>query len=729
MPVAKVEPLLTTRNVSGPFDYRLPEAMEEVGVGSVLLVPFGRRRVVGVVVDLAERSDLPEGRLAEPIEALEAGVPPELVELGRWVGEEYCSTPARGLGLVLPPGVGTGAQARRVRPLLELEVEATPAGLEAVSGSGRLGLRQRAVLRALIAGSQTARRLAASAGSDRATLRRLEARGLITTREVERRRRHHPPQVGAVREGVEPTADQLAVLSRVTDSIPGIGAAGPDASYLLHGVTGSGKTEVYLEAAREALARGRSAIVLVPEIALTPQTMDRFRRRFGDSVALLHSKMAAGARYDEWRRLRSGEARICVGPRSAVFAPVADPGLIVIDEEHDSSYKQEGDPRYDAREVARRRAADAGAVLLCGTATPRPESWHELERLELPSRVDGRRLPPVEIVDMRGGVPGPLHPRTREAFAEVAREGAKAILLINRRGWSTHLTCRSCGHAWECPNCDVSLILHRDGALRCHHCGHAEPKPDSCPECSSVTIARVGSGTQRVEAELSELLAPLEVFRLDSDSAAGRGHEEVLRRFEAAASGVLVGTQMVAKGHDFPDVTLSVVLDADGALRLPDFRSEERTFALITQLAGRSGRGVAGGKVLVQALATGAPSIRHAARHDSAAFLAEELERRRALRYPPFSRLIEVGMAGEAEDRVEASAEVFRELVADRLGAEDDLLGPAPLFRLRGKHRRRLLVKSEGRHQAVEAVRDAVAAAVRDRALRGVSISVDVDPQ
>jgi primosomal protein N' (replication factor Y) (superfamily II helicase) len=729
MSIAKVEPLLTTRNVSGPFDYRLPEAMSEVEVGSVLVVPFGRRRVVGVVVGLADRSDLPQDRLAEPLEALEAGVPPELVGLGRWVGEEYCSTTARGLGLVLPPGVGTGAEARRVRPLVELEVQATAKGLEAISRGDRLGLRQRAVLRALAAGPKLARQLGASAGSDRSTLRRLEARGLVETREVERRRRHTSPAVGAVREGIELTADQTAALRTVVSALPGQGERPPAHSFLLHGVTGSGKTEVYLEAAREALSRGRGAMVLVPEIALTPQTMDRFRRRFGDSVALLHSRMPAGARYDEWRRLRSGEARICVGPRSVVFAPVRDLGLIVIDEEHDSSYKQESDPRYDAREVARRRAADSGAVLVCGTATPRPESWHELERIELPSRVDGRPLPPVEVVDMRGPIPGPLHPRTREAFNEVARQGGKAILLVNRRGWSTHLTCRSCGHAWECPDCDVSLVLHRDGGLRCHHCGHTEPKPEACPECSSVTIARIGSGTQRVEAELAEMLAPLEIFRLDSDSAASRGHADVLSRFEAAETGVLVGTQMVAKGHDFPDVTLSVILDADGALRLPDFRSEERTFSLITQLAGRSGRGKAGGKVLVQALATGAPSIRHAARHDSAGFLAQELERRRALRYPPFSHLIEIGLAGVDEARVERSAETMRELVADRISAGDDLLGPAPLFRLRGKHRRRLLIKSERRNETVTAVREAVATAVRDRALRELAISVDVDPQ
>jgi primosomal protein N' (replication factor Y) (superfamily II helicase) len=729
MAIAKVEPLLTTRNVSGPFDYRLPEAMSGVEVGSVLVVPFGRRRVVGVVVGLADRSDLPQDRLAEPLEALEAGVPPELVALGRWVGEEYCSTPARGLGLVLPPGVGTGAEARRVRPLVELEVEATDQGLDAIAGGERLGLRQRAVLRALAAGPKSARQLAASAGSDRSTLRRLEGRGLVRTREVERRRRHSSPGVGAVRERVELTGEQRDALDAVVATLPEQGDRSSTRSFLLHGVTGSGKTEVYLEAAREALARGRGAIVLVPEIALTPQTMDRFRRRFGDSVALLHSRMPAGARYDEWRRLRSGEARICVGPRSAVFAPVADPGLIVIDEEHDSSYKQESDPRYDAREVARRRAVEAGAVLICGTATPRPESWHQLEWLELPQRVDGRALPPVEIVDMRGGIPGPLHPRTREAFAEVAREGGKAILLINRRGWSTHLTCRSCGHAWTCPECDVSLILHKDDTLRCHHCGHVEPKPEACPECASVTIARVGSGTQRVEAELADLLAPLEVFRLDSDSAANRGHADVLSRFEAAASGVLVGTQMVAKGHDFPDVTLSVILDADGALRLPDFRSEERTFALITQLAGRSGRGEAGGKVLVQALATGAPSIRHAARHDASGFLAGELERRRALRYPPFSHLVEIALAGTDEDRVEGSAETMRGLVAERISTDDELLGPAPLFRLRGKHRRRLLIKSERRPDTVAAVREAVATAVRDRALRELAISVDVDPQ
>ena len=466
--------------------------------------------------------------------------------------------------------------------------------------------------------------------------------------------------------------------------------------------------------------------MLVPEIALTPQTVSRFRRRFGERVALLHSRMSPGARYDEWRRLRSGEARICVGPRSAVFAPVSDLGLVVIDEEHDPSYKQDGDPRYDAREVAERRAQIAEAVLVAGSATPRPESWKRLARIELPERVDGRSLPPVEIVDMRG-VRGPLHERTAEALAEVRRAQGKAILLINRRGWSTHLVCRSCGHAWRCPDCDVSLILHRSlGAVRCHHCGHTEPAPSACPQCASVTIAQVGSGTQRIEAVLGELLAGLPVFRLDSDSAAAPGgHEQVLGRFERSPTGVLVGTQMVAKGHDFPEVTLSVILDADSALRLPDFRAEERTFSLITQLAGRSGRGEGGGSVIVQTLSPEAESIERAGAHDSAGFLEGELERRRALRYPPYSHLIEVVLSSEAESQADRAASVAADRIGRNLPDGAELLGPAPLFRLRRRHRRRLLLKAAERGPTVNAIRKAI----RGLSTREVSVSVDVDPQ
>jgi primosomal protein N' (replication factor Y) len=741
MAIARVEPLTTARALRGPFDYRLPERLGDVGVGSVLLVPFGRRRVIGVVVEVAESTELEPERLVEPIEALAAGATPELVELGLWVAREYCSTPARGLELVLPPSVGrTG---RGTGPRLETLASATEAGLTALGDGTRLGRRQRAVLERLSGAAAGAellpRQLDADGGVDRQTLGRLEARGLITLRTARSFRRPKIVDVGARSSRPPLTAEQRVALDAVVAAMDGA----PRREHLLHGVTGSGKTEVYLAATEAALRRGRSAIVLVPEIGLTPQAMSRFAARFGDRVALLHSRLAAGERRDEWERLQAGEARICVGPRSAAFAPVRDLGLVVIDEEHDGSYKQEGDPRYDAREVARRRAAEAGAALLAGSATPRPESWLGLPRLRLPRRADGGDLPEVELVDARRDVNargaqgrreqagGPIHPRVRAALAEVRAAHGKAIVLFNRRGWAPFLCCRSCGHAWECPHCDVSLVLHKlEGRLRCHHCGHAEPLPDSCPSCGSVTLARHGAGTERLATLLDEAVAPLPVFRLDSDSAAHAGaHGEILRRFEQASSGVLVGTQMVAKGHDFPDVVLSVVLDADATLRFPDFRAEERTFALVAQLAGRSGRGERGGRVLVQTLAPGARAIRHAAAHDAEGFLAGELERRRALRYPPFSHLVRIELTSADVSRAQAAAERVRDTLDGGLPDGTELLGPAPRFRLRGRHRRQLLLKAEHRARAVAAVRDAVEGLAAGRELRGVSLSVDVDPQ
>ena len=729
MTVLRVEPLTTARALRGPFDYRLPERMGDLEVGSVVRVPFGPRRLLGVVVELAEASELPPERLAEPIEALEAGAPPELVRLGLWVAREYCSTPSRGLQLVLPPGTGTGG--RTVRAKHELRAEILPAGEAALSGGERLGVRQRAVLEALLGGEMSAAELAAAVGSDRQTLRRLEERGLIATRSSRLRRSPGGPSLGAPGHRPDLLPEQRRAVERIVASLDGESDA--PRQVLLHGVTGSGKTEVYLAAVEAALERGRGAIVLVPEIGLAPQAIARFRARLGDRFAVLHSALSPGERYDEWTRLRNGEASVCVGPRSAVFAPVRDLGLVVIDEEHDPSYKQEGDPCYDARAVARRRVEESDAVLVAGTATPRPESWLELPRLELPRRVDGHRLPPVELVDMRGADPrsGPLHTDTWEALEGVRAAGAKAIVMINRRGFAPWLTCRSCGHHWSCPNCDVSLIVHRGSRrLVCHHCAHAEPQPTACPDCASTTLSQAGAGTERIEGLLAERLAPMPVFRLDSDTATARGaHAGILARFGEAPSGVLVGTQMVAKGHDFPEVTLSTILDADATLRFPDFRAEERTFAMVAQLAGRSGRGEAGGEVIVQTLAPGAPSIEHAARHDSAGFLGGELERRRLLRYPPFSHLVRIGFASEREPRLEAAAARLAADLRETLPAESELLGPAPMFRVRNRHRRRILIKAVDREGTIAAVREAVERAVADRSLREVSIGVDVDPQ
>jgi primosomal protein N' (replication factor Y) (superfamily II helicase) len=727
--IAKVEPLTTARALRGPFDYRLPEAMADLEVGSVVKVPFGRRRVLGVVVGLAEASSLPPERLAEPVEALEAGAPPELVRLGLWIAEEYCSTPSRGLQLVLPPGTGAGGQ--RVRSRQELRAALTALGEEALSAGERLGVKQRAVLEALRAGEMSAPELAAAVGSDRSVLRRLEQRGLIVTHSSLVRRRSSQPQVGASAGRPQLLPEQEAAVKSVIAALDG--EADAPREQLLHGVTGSGKTEVYLAAVEAALARGKGAIVLVPEIGLAPQAVARFRARLGDRFAVLHSALSDGERYDEWRRLRSGEASVCVGPRSAVFAPLRELGLVVIDEEHDASYKQEGDPCYDARAVARRRAADCGAVLLAGTATPRPESWLELPRLELPRRVDGQRMPPVRVLDMREADPrsGPLHAATWTALDGVRSGGTKAIVMVNRRGFAPWLTCRSCGQHWDCPNCDVSLIVHRhSGRLVCHHCAHREPLPTACGVCDSTTLSRAGVGTEQVEALLAERLAPMPIFRLDADTAAGRGaHARILAAFGEAESGVLVGTQMVAKGHDFPEVTLSAILDADATLRFPDFRAAERTFAMVAQLAGRSGRGAAGGEVIVQTLAPIAPSIVHAAEHDATSFLAEEIERRRALRYPPFSHLARIILKAESEPDLDTAAARLADDLRSALPEDTDMLGPAPMFRVRNRHRRRLLLKASEREPTINAVRATVERIAGDRTLREISISVDIDPQ
>ena len=689
--IARIQPLTTTRRLSGAFDYALPE--DPVRVGSVVRIPFGRQTLDGVVVELAADSDIAPERLVRPTSVRPESIPEELVALGLWMAEEYCSTPARALSLVLPP---------RGTPRRVLWAEA----LRAPRPDEKLTERQRA----LLAG------LPAPAGGDLAALRRLETRGLV---EIAARDARRIPRAGArVDRRVAPTPEQEAAVAALEDP--------SEREWLLHGVTGSGKTEVYLRAAEESLARGRGVIVLVPEIALTPQTVDRFQGRFGDTVALLHSGLSDGERYDEWRRLRTGEARVAVGPRSAVFAPVADLGLVVVDEEHDASYKHEGDPRYDARRVAEWRARAADATLLLGSATPRPESWHEHRRLTLSHRVDDQELPPVRVLDMRGASHA-LHPETRRALT-VAR---KSILMLNRRGWSNFLTCRSCGRVWECPECDVTLVLHRQhNSIACHHCGHRERVPHACEVCGSLAVARHGAGTERLESELTEAL-DIPVFRLDADTASAKDAvADLLERFAAADAGVLVGTQMVAKGHDFPDVSLGVVVDADSTLHFPDFRAEERTFALIAQLAGRAGRGAQGGRVLVQTASPDAPVIAYAARHDSAGFLREELGRRRALRYPPFADLVRVVCSSEDRDAARvAVGEVAEGLAPMAADADAELLGPAPLFRLRGRDRFQLVVKAGRRDAAIRSVKTAVDRVAQSRVHRQVAFSVDVDPQ
>ena len=530
----------------------------------------------------------------------------------------------------------------------------------------------------------------------------------------------------ALREGLEGEAEperlsegQTAAVARIVAAMDA-GAGGP---FLLHGATGSGKTEVYLQACAAALERGLGAIVLVPEIALTPQAVGRFRARFGDRIAILHSALTEAERRDERDRILAGEARVVIGARSAVFAPVRGLGLLVVDEEHDASYKQDADPRYDARTVAAKRAALEGAVAVYGTATPRPESWARLERIELGGRLAGA-LPPVQVVDLRREAGYPLSAPLLEALGRIGDDGGKAILLLNRRGLAPALHCRACGLTIRCPNCDVALVLHGDGRLHCHHCGHAEQGTETCPACGSPELARIGAGTQRLERELAAHVPELERFRLDADAVGKPGAvAEVLGAFAAADRAVLVGTQMVAKGHHFAGVALAAVVDADTGLGMPDFRAEERTFQLLTQLAGRSGRD-APGRVLVQTFQPDARAIRFAARHDVAGFLEGELERRRALGYPPFRHLVRILVSGPEPDPP------MRALLELKAGLGDaELLGPAPVLRLRGRWRAQLVAKTDTpRALAGRAGRLLAAAAPAMRRSRLTAV-VDVDPQ
>jgi primosomal protein N' (replication factor Y) len=463
--------------------------------------------------------------------------------------------------------------------------------------------------------------------------------------------------------------------------------------------------------------------VLVPEIALTPQAVGRFLARFGDGVAVLHSALTDAERRDERERIAAGEARIVVGARSAVFAPVRGLGLVCVDEEHDQSYKQESDPRYDARTLAAKRAVLEGAVAIYGSATPRPESWARLERLELGRRL-ATSLPSVQVVDMRREDGYPLSSSLLAELERVAERGSRAIVLLNRRGVAPAVHCRSCGTTLRCTECDVALVLHRDDVLRCHHCGRFRPAPEHCNVCRSPELMRIGAGTQRLEAELARQVPALDRIRLDADTAASPAAlAAALERFRSAEGAVLLGTQMVAKGHHFEGVELAAVVDADLGLSLPDFRAEERTFQLVTQLAGRSGR-EAPGRVVVQTFQPDAPALVYAARHDVEGFLTAELERREALGYPPFRHIVRVLVSGRSVDGPFRALAELKSRLAD-VGA----IGPAPLPRLRGRHRAQLIAKTEAPRAVAGAAARWLAAAAASMRKAGLTATVDVDPQ
>ncbi len=721
--------------VRGTFTYRVPSALaEEVELGARVAVPFGRsRRATGYVVGFPTAP--PGGLELRDVAAVLDETPPftpKLVELIRWAEEYYLVPPGELLRAALPPGMnsrrGTEAPARRGVEY----AEAGPGAAASVPALSRAPA-QRAALEYLLArGRIPVEELRAAFPRGRAALTALARRGLVrldTENPVARTglldAAGAPPRL---------TAAQASALAELE------GAFGAFATFLLHGVTGSGKTEVYLHAIARARAAGRGALVLVPEIALTPQLAGRFRARFGDEVALLHSGLSDAERHAEWLRLRRGDARICVGVRSAIFAPVQDLAVLVVDEEHEGSFKQEDGPAYHARDLAVVRGKLEDAVVILGSATPSLETLENARKgryrtLALPARIDDRPLPSVELVDLRrlrrpgqALAPALLSPRLADALGETVAAGQQAILFLNRRGYETLVVCEACGEEARCTECSVALTHHaRRGVLLCHICGHVERMAARCPACGGARLG-VGVGTEQVEEAARALLPAARVARLDRDAVSGAGETAaVLARFARRELDVLVGTQMVTKGHDFPGVTLVGVVLADTALALPDFRAAERTFQLLTQVAGRAGRGADAGRVLVQTYNPATRAVACAVNHDYAAFAEHELAERRRLGWPPFSRLLAARVEG-SEAGARRTAEALAHAARPALGGEVAMLGPAPaaIERIRGRTRWHLLFRAPG-PSALFRVHAALARVAR-RPPGGAAIRFDMDP-
>lgn len=692
------------------FDYAIPRELEgRVEVGSRVRIPFGNREVFGVVTELLRESTQTNLRYIVRVVGAKSLITPRVLELAKWIAEYYCCAPETALKSVLPTAVRQKEKGFKE----QLYARTIPTSGE----MPKLTKRQQEIFNILeehrelpLAG------LCKLAECTTETVRRLEDKGLIViTTEIAERDPYADEVIGQTKP-LPLNSDQEKSLKRVIEVMDLPAGTPQTRTFVLHGVTGSGKTEVYLQAIAHALEQGKGAIVLVPEISLTPQTVERFKARFSHGklktlVAVLHSHLSSGERHDEWHKIRQGRARIVIGARSAVFAPVDPLGLIIVDEEHEHSYKQEEAPRYNARDVAVVRGKMDDATIVLGSATPSMESYYNVtkgkyELLELPVRADDKKMPIVRVMDMRYEArkesgPPMFSPQLKEAMIQRLERNEQTILFLNRRGYSTSLQCPDCGFVAECPNCSVSLTFHRrDAKLACHICGFEDRAPTVCPEkeCRSKAIRYSGVGTERVEENLGRMFPHARIQRMDSDLMKRKDdYRAALNEFKAGKTDILIGTQMIAKGLHFENVTLVGVIYADLALHIPDFRAGERTFQLLTQVAGRAGRGDIEGEVYVQSFSPFHPAIQYSRRHDFEGFYEQEIEFREQLKYPPALRVALLTLRGRNEEKVSFTAEhLKREL--DKLTEkfpEMILAGPAPapLMRAETFYRYQIMIR------------------------------------
>ncbi len=718
------------------LDYRVPEAMAgKIGVGSRVRIPVRTRILAGTVIELLQECGFPGVREISGLLDERPMIRPAMLELAYWMADYYCCPLETAVCSVLPVAVRDGRVSAKKQNSARLAREISESDLEKIAIRAP---RQADALRVLIeAGKPLAVTKAANlAGVTEGVFRTLEKNGLVVIEAAVVARNPHSEQYVAGAELVL-NAEQEAAMNAVVEEM-----ANPNRPILLFGVTGSGKTEIYLRAIRHALDAGKTALVLVPEIALTPQTVERFKSRFAeiqDRIAVLHSHLSDGERHDEWHKIHTGHARIVIGARSSIFAPVENPGVIIVDEEHEASYKQDEAPRYNARDMAVLRGHKEKAAVLLGSATPSLESWHNSQSgkyrlVRLNQRVDDKSMPVVRVVDLRrpsrndpGG--GILSKPLREAIEGRIQKGEQTILFLNRRGFSTSMVCEACGHVCQCTDCSVSLTYHRAAErLVCHICGHNQRAPKACPKCSDPKIRHAGTGTQKVEEALQRIFPKARVARMDADSMTRKeSYRETLGAFKEGRIDILIGTQMIAKGLHFPNVTLVGIVNADLGLHIPDFRAGERTFQLLTQVAGRAGRGEMEGEVFVQTFTPFSPSIQFARHHDFEGFMEQEMEFRRSFGYPPFGRMAMITLRGTMLERVEFSAlTLSRKLKA---AAEEGILVgegvPAPLEKAKTYYRYQVSLRGNSSMRLARLARSVLEALPMPE---DVFVAVDIDP-
>ncbi|MEP7076209.1 MAG: primosomal protein N', partial [Acidobacteriota bacterium] len=698
------------------FTYRLGEGIREtVQLGARITVPFGNRQLTGFAVEfydeLPSDSELKDSQLKDTIELIdeEPLITEEILRLTQWTSDYYLASWGEVLKASLPAGIDPSAE-NHVKPKRRKNVT-----LVEGEDPGRFTAQQKRAIDVLRAhgGEMLFAALQDAGPVGGATINSLEKRRIVRIEVVEVLR---DPLVHATIPDIQNltlSADQQTVLGAIESAIE----AGEYKAFLLHGVTGSGKTEVYIRAMKKTLAAGRSAMMLVPEIALTPVFARKLRGVFGTELAILHSNLSPGERFDEWRRIHKGRARVVIGTRSAVFAPLENIGLIVVDEEHDSSYRQHEYPFYHARDVAVIRANMAGAAIVLGSATPAMETYYNASRgkyeyLSMPTRIGKRAMASTEIIDMRdvfklAGKDVAFSPRLLEAIEETHAKSEQSIILLNRRGFSQFVLCRSCGETLRCKNCDITLTYHkRESRLVCHYCDYRVAVPEICPFCKSEYLYFVGEGTEQIETILNKRFPHLKIARIDRDTMTRRRElEKLLLAFSRREIDMLVGTQMLAKGHDFPNVTLVGVVSVDLGLGLPDLRAAERTFQLLTQVSGRAGRGELPGKVLIQTYYPEHYAIRHAREQDYAGFYAEEIRYRERLGYPPFFSLATILVHHKDQQRAETMAKTIRTLLdAANTDRSIRITGPAPasIARLKGEQRLQILIRATNRRKLRE---------------------------